>query len=61
MGITPETVAGVIVSAATASRPRSHYAVRAMATTLITSRRLPPDLAWDGVIRSVRPTPRPAP
>jgi len=58
MEITPEKVAGVIVAAATASRPRSRYAVGAMAKTLITSRRLLPDVAWDGVIRSLWPTPR---
>jgi NAD(P)-dependent dehydrogenase (short-subunit alcohol dehydrogenase family) len=58
MEITPEKVADVIVAAATAARPRSRYAVGTMARALITSRRLLPDVAWDGVIRSVWPTPR---
>jgi len=58
MEISPEKVAEVIAGAATASRPRSRYAVGTMARTLITSRRLLPDVAWDGVIRSVWPTPK---
>ena len=58
MEISPEKVAEVIAAAATASRPRSRYAVGTMARTLITSRRLLPDVAWDGVIRSVWPTPK---
>lgn len=56
--VTPEKVAEVIVSAATSSRPRSRYAVGAMARTLITSRRLLPDVAWDQVMRSAWPTPK---
>ena len=58
MEISPGKVAEVIAGAATASRPRSRYAVGTMARTLITSRRLLPDVAWDGVIRSVWPTPK---
>ena len=45
--VTPEKVAEVIVAAATSTRPRSPSAVGAMARTLITSRRLLPDVAWD--------------
>lgn len=56
--ITPEAVADVVVKAATSSRPRARYAVGLMAKTLITTRRLLPDVAWDGVIRRVWPTPR---
>ncbi len=56
--VTPEKVAEVIVTAATAKRPRARYAVGLMAKTLITSRRLLPDQAWDGVIKNVWPTPR---
>ena len=55
--VTPEKVAEVIVSAATSSRPRSRYAVGAMARTLITSRRLLPDVAWDPIMKAVWPTP----
>jgi NAD(P)-dependent dehydrogenase (short-subunit alcohol dehydrogenase family) len=55
--IRPEKVADVIVRAATSSRPRARYAVGAMAKTLITSRRLLPDVAWDRVVRSTWPTP----
>ena len=45
-------------TAATSGRPRARYAVGLMAKTLITTRRLLPDVAWDGVIRRVWPTPR---
>jgi NAD(P)-dependent dehydrogenase (short-subunit alcohol dehydrogenase family) len=59
--IRPEKVADVIVRAATSSRPRARYAVGAMAKTLITTRRLLPDVAWDTVVRQTWPTPtRPA-
>jgi len=57
--ISPEKVADVIASAATSSRPRSRYAVGAMAKTLITTRRLLPDVAWDTVVRQTWPTPKP--
>jgi NADP-dependent 3-hydroxy acid dehydrogenase YdfG len=56
--VTPEKVADVVVTAATSSRPRSRYAVGAMARTLITSRRLLPDVAWDQVMKAAWPTPR---
>ncbi len=56
--VTPEKVAEVIVSAATSSRPRARYAVGAMARTLITSRRLLPDVAWDQVMKAAWPTPK---
>jgi len=56
--ISPEKVADVIASAATSSRPRSRYAVGAMAKTLITTRRLLPDVAWDTVVRQTWPTPK---
>jgi len=59
--ISPERVADVIATAATAARPRSRYAVGAMAKSLITTRRLLPDVAWDAVVRQTWPTPeRPA-
>jgi NADP-dependent 3-hydroxy acid dehydrogenase YdfG len=57
MEVSPETVAGVVVRAATSSRPRARYAVGVMAKTLITTRRLLPDVAWDGLMRRVWPTP----
>jgi NAD(P)-dependent dehydrogenase (short-subunit alcohol dehydrogenase family) len=56
--ISPEKVADVIASAATSSRPRSRYAVGTMAKTLITTRRLLPDVAWDTVVRQAWPTPK---
>lgn len=56
--VTPEKVAEVIATAATTARPRPRYAVGAMARTLITSRRLLPDVAWDQVMRSAWPTPK---
>jgi NADP-dependent 3-hydroxy acid dehydrogenase YdfG len=55
--ISPETVAGVVVKAATAGRPRARYAVGVMAKTLITTRRLLPDVAWDGLMRRLWPVP----
>jgi NAD(P)-dependent dehydrogenase (short-subunit alcohol dehydrogenase family) len=56
--ISAEKVAEVIASAATATHPRSRYAVGTMAKTLITTRRLLPDVAWDAVLRQVWPTPK---
>jgi NAD(P)-dependent dehydrogenase (short-subunit alcohol dehydrogenase family) len=56
--VTPEKVAEVIATAATTARPRPRYAVGAMARTLITSRRLLPDVAWDQVMRAAWPTPK---
>ena len=56
--ISPEKVADVIATAATAARPRSRYAVGAMAKSLITTRRLLPDVGWDAVVRQTWPTPK---
>jgi NADP-dependent 3-hydroxy acid dehydrogenase YdfG len=56
--ITPEQVAQVIAKAAVAERPRSRYDVGLAAKSLITSRRLLPDVAWDRVVRSMWPTPK---
>jgi NAD(P)-dependent dehydrogenase (short-subunit alcohol dehydrogenase family) len=56
--VSPEKVADVIVGAATSAKPRARYAVGAMAKTLITSRRLLPDAAWDGVVKKTWPTPK---
>jgi short-subunit dehydrogenase len=58
LGITPEKVADVIVSAATSADPRPRHAVRATAKALITTRRLLPDLGWDAVVRQTWPTPK---
>ena len=58
MELSPEKVAEVIASAATSSHPRSRYAVGTMAKTLLTTRRLLPDVAWDTVVRRVWPTPK---
>jgi len=56
--ISPGKVADVIATAATAARPRSRYAVGTMAKSLITTRRLLPDVAWDAVVRQTWPTPK---
>ena len=39
-------------------RPNNTTAVGAMARTLITSRRLLPDVAWDQVMKAAWPTPK---
>ena len=47
----PRKVAAVVVQAATAPRPRTRYRVGAMARTLVLSRRVIPDRAWDATMR----------
>jgi NAD(P)-dependent dehydrogenase (short-subunit alcohol dehydrogenase family) len=54
----PEAVARTIVTAATSDHPRPRYAVGLVARSLMTTRRLLPDQAWDAFIRSQYPTPR---
>jgi len=54
--VTPEAVAKAIVAAA-GDHPRPRYAVGVLAKTLITTRRLTPDVVWDGLMRRVWPTP----
>jgi NAD(P)-dependent dehydrogenase (short-subunit alcohol dehydrogenase family) len=54
--VSPEAVAQAIVAAA-GDHPRSRYAVGVLAKTLITTRRLTPDLVWDGLMRRVWPAP----
>lgn len=52
-----DTVAGVIVKAADAARPRARYVVGPIAHAAVTGRRLLPDRVFDAVIRSQFPTP----
>jgi len=50
-------VGAVIANAVGSARPRARYAVGALARTLITTRRLTPDLVWDRIVRASWPTP----
>jgi NAD(P)-dependent dehydrogenase (short-subunit alcohol dehydrogenase family) len=55
----PEAVAGVIVRAVQARRPRARYTVGPVAKTLIGLRRFAPSPVFDAVIRSSFPVPEP--
>ncbi len=55
--VTPEAVASAVLRAA-GDHPRPRYAVGVVAKSLITGRRLLPDVVWDRVVRSIWPTPR---
>ena len=55
----PEAVARVIERALTSSRPRSRYRVTTGARLTLTLRKLVPDAAWDGVMRTQFPRPTP--
>jgi NAD(P)-dependent dehydrogenase (short-subunit alcohol dehydrogenase family) len=57
LGGPPEAVAATIERAITAERPRARYPVTPSARALITLRRLLPDRAWDGLVRSQFPQP----
>lgn len=64
--VSAEDVASVVVRAAQARRPRARYAVGSLARTLMTTRRLVPDGAWDALLRRAYVVPhgprsRPAP
>jgi len=59
--VSPEAVADVVVKAVRDPSPRPRYAVGVAARTLITSRRLLPDQAWDMVMRRIWPTPKAGP
>jgi NAD(P)-dependent dehydrogenase (short-subunit alcohol dehydrogenase family) len=54
----PDAVAKAIEHALGA-RPRSRYRVTAAARMLIATRKILPDVAWDAMMRTVYPTPRP--
>lgn len=56
---TSEGVAAVIERAISARRPKARYVYPAMGRALITARRLLPDRAFDLLLRSRYPTPRP--
>jgi NAD(P)-dependent dehydrogenase (short-subunit alcohol dehydrogenase family) len=58
MNVSTDDVAKVVLRAVASSHPRARYAVGALAKTLITTRRLLPDPAWDRVMRATWPTPR---
>ncbi|MEJ7706053.1 MAG: oxidoreductase [Nocardioidaceae bacterium] len=53
----PEAVARVILRAATARRPRARYVVGPLARTLLASRRVLPDRAFDALVKAGYPTP----
>lgn len=55
----PEVVAERIEHAITAKRPRTRYPITAQARTLLAARRILPDRAWDAVMRSQFPHPKP--
>ena len=57
LGGGPETVAGTIERAISASPPRTRYTVTPSATLLISARRIMPDRAWDGLLRFSYPQP----
>jgi NAD(P)-dependent dehydrogenase (short-subunit alcohol dehydrogenase family) len=59
LGGGPETVAGTIAKALTASRPKPRYPVTPSAHLMINQRRLVPDRVWDLMMRSQFPTPKP--
>jgi NAD(P)-dependent dehydrogenase (short-subunit alcohol dehydrogenase family) len=57
LGGGPEAVAKTIDKAITSERPRSRYSVTPSAWLLMWARRLLPDRAWDGFLRSHFPRP----
>jgi NAD(P)-dependent dehydrogenase (short-subunit alcohol dehydrogenase family) len=59
LGGRPEVVAKAIVNALSAKQPKARYPVTASAHLMMTQRRLMPDRAWDLMMRSQFPTPKP--
>ena len=57
--LSDEDVARAVVRAVRSDRPRTRYVVGGMARTLLLLRRLLPDSAFQALIRSQFPTPRP--
>lgn len=53
----PDAVARAIEKAVTAKRPRTRYVVTVAAKTFVTLKRVLPDRAFDGIIRSQLPRP----
>jgi len=59
LGGGPEVVAKTIAAALKAERPKTRYPVTASARVMMGQRRLMPDRAWDLLMRSQFPTPKP--
>jgi NAD(P)-dependent dehydrogenase (short-subunit alcohol dehydrogenase family) len=59
LGAGPEAVAATISAALTANRPKTRYPVTASARVMMGQRRLMPDRAWDLLMRTQFPTPKP--
>ncbi|MGF1472457.1 MAG: oxidoreductase [Rubrobacteraceae bacterium] len=57
LGAGPEAVAEIVEKAITAEKPRARYPVTPSAWLLMTLRRILPDRAWDGFLRSQFPQP----
>ncbi|MGN6871176.1 MAG: oxidoreductase [Solirubrobacteraceae bacterium] len=59
LGGGPEVVAKTIAAALKAERPKTRYPVTASARVMMGQRRLMPDRAWDMLMRTQFPTPKP--
>jgi NAD(P)-dependent dehydrogenase (short-subunit alcohol dehydrogenase family) len=59
LGGGPEAVAGTISAALKARRPKTRYPVTPSARVMMGQRRLMPDRAWDLLMRTQFPTPKP--
>jgi NAD(P)-dependent dehydrogenase (short-subunit alcohol dehydrogenase family) len=59
LGGPPEKVAKTIAGALDSKRPRGRYPVTASARLMIAQRKVTPDRAWDLMMRSQFPTPKP--
>jgi len=59
LGGGPETVAETISGALKAKRPKTRYPVTASARVMMGQRRVMPDRAWDLLMRTQFPTPKP--
>jgi NAD(P)-dependent dehydrogenase (short-subunit alcohol dehydrogenase family) len=55
----PEVVAKVVEKAISRRRPRARYPVTPSARLMMTQRRLMPDRAWDALMRTTYPRPKP--
>jgi NAD(P)-dependent dehydrogenase (short-subunit alcohol dehydrogenase family) len=58
LGGGPETVARAVEKAISARRPKTRYKVTPSAHMILATRRLLPDRAWDGFLRSQFPQPK---
>jgi NADP-dependent 3-hydroxy acid dehydrogenase YdfG len=59
LGAGPDAVASTISAALNAKRPKTRYPVTASARVMMGQRRLMPDRAWDLLMRTQFPTPKP--